>query len=72
MATARVLAMTVMQRRAPRSRNLEADCGSIYHSLQVRQFVDNMIDVSLNNWYTRQYDNYQVLQKTLSGLFGSW
>jgi hypothetical protein len=72
MGTACALAVTVMPRSAPGARNLEADCGSIYRSLQVRQFVDNMIDVSLNNWYTRQYDNYQVLQKTLSGLFGNW
>ena len=28
--------------------------------VQVRAFVHSLVDQSLDNWYTRQYDNYQV------------
>uniref|UniRef100_A0A7S4UU52 1-phosphatidylinositol 4-kinase n=1 Tax=Guillardia theta TaxID=55529 RepID=A0A7S4UU52_GUITH len=36
---------------------------------EVRDFVHHLVDDSLDNWYTRQYDNYQTLQKTLSNMF---
>jgi len=38
-------------------------------SVQVRAFVHSLVDQSLDNWYTRQYDNYQVMALSLFSLF---
>lgn len=35
----------------------------------VRCMVDSLIHESLDNWYTRQYDNYQSLQNAVKNMF---
>mmetsp|Transcript_61046 Transcript_61046/g.89525 ORF Transcript_61046/g.89525 Transcript_61046/m.89525 type:complete len:175 (+) Transcript_61046:307-831(+) len=35
----------------------------------VRSMVDSLIDQSIDNWYTRQYDNYQSLQNAVKNIF---
>lgn len=36
---------------------------------EVRVFVHDLVDQSLDNWYTKQYDYFQVLQKRWTNLF---
>lgn len=35
----------------------------------IRCMVDSLIEHSLDNWYTRQYDNYQSLQNAVKNIF---